>query len=143
MEGDSTDSGKRRPRRRWQWTIRSMFILTAVVAVALGLYFGHDRRASARAVATFRSLGGHVIYDYQREGETNYVKVARVLGEDYFGSVASVRIDGGYLDQSQLDMLEHVPSVEMLLLSSIVVDGDNWQVLAKLPEVRELSLWGC
>lgn len=139
---DIQPDAKNSRRRPWQWSIRGMFLLTAIVALLLVLYFGHDRRRSAQAVATFRKLGGNVIYDYQLDGETDFVKFARTVGEDYFGSVVTVRLDRD-LTQRQFDKLAHIPSVKTLWLDNLAFAGANWQTLAKLTELEELHLSSC
>ena len=132
-----------KPKRRWQWTIRGLLMLTTAVAVLLAFYFNHDRRPSARAVATFRQLGAHVIYDYQQQGETWFVKASRWFGEDYFGSVVSVRMDGGQLSQEQLAMLAKLPRLRQLLLAQVDFTGKNWESLSQLQRLETLHLWGC
>jgi hypothetical protein len=129
--------------RRWQWTIRGMLVLTTLVAVPLALYVNHDRRPSARTVAMLRKLGCHVLYDYQQQGESGYGKLAKWFGEDYFGSVKSVRMDGGQISQEQLEMLLNLPQLEWLLFSHVNYTGADWKALGQLHELKNLDLWAC
>jgi hypothetical protein len=129
-------------RRRWQWTIRGMLALTLAMSLPVALYVNHDNRPSARAVAALRKSGNAVGYDYQKFGATLYEKIARLAGEDYFGSVDSITFSSE-VGQEELETLSQFPKLRELKFYGVgTFTGDNWQPLTNSKRLEKLNLSG-
>lgn len=93
------------PRRRWQFSLRTVLVVTLLLSVWLGIKANHAHR-QRRAVEAIRDLGGTVVYDYQvsertlnfagssevvatvdleREPKPSWLR--DVLGDDWFDEV--------------------------------------------------------
>jgi hypothetical protein len=93
-----------KPRRRWwQFSLRTLMVAMLVLGVLFGLFAIRLERArrQAAAVATIRSVGGEVFYDYEKRliARDHAVpsKVPKRLldwvGPDFFHEVVEVALD--------------------------------------------------
>jgi hypothetical protein len=84
------DSKPPRPKRRWyQYSLRTLFVLTAVVAAVFAYHKVRTRRyeAQQRAISAIRTMGAEVEVDYEAPG-----RCQRLLGPAYSTiDTASVR----------------------------------------------------
>jgi hypothetical protein len=104
------NSNPPRPKRRWyQYSLRTLFVLTALVAAVFAYHKARTRRyeAQQRAINAIRTMGGKVQVDYEAPGWWQ-----RLLGPAYstidtasvrfihpFGSVSVDDVPREYVDQ--------------------------------------------
>jgi hypothetical protein len=85
-------------RRRWfQFSLRTLAIVTALVAIVLS-WQAQRLHHQRKAIAAIRQLGGQTAYDYQMRGETQPpgpMWLRRLTGDDFFASVAVVKVNPG------------------------------------------------
>lgn len=142
--------GKSRPRRRrFQFSLRTLLLLTAV----LGLFFGwlgktlrrvqHQRRIVAR----IGRAGGSVYYDYQLAGEHIDAKappgpklVRMVLGEDVFAHVEAVQFEERDTKDRDLTVLKELPELKDVSVWGPSVTDAGLAHVAAIPKLRGLAL---
>jgi hypothetical protein len=104
------------PRRRFQFSLRTLLIVTVVVAAMagwLGRGIEHNRRQS-EVVKAVTSIGGYVYYDYERRGsgwsrgpEPNGPRSLRaIFGENFFSEVAVVGLSDTIVTDANLPAIE-------------------------------------
>jgi hypothetical protein len=90
-EAASAHPPPRRPHRRWlRYSLRSLLLLTALLAIWLGIKVNQARR-QREAVEKLTSLGAQITYDI----DLDVIRWARDLcGDDFFRTVRSVSFVG-------------------------------------------------
>ena len=98
------------PKRRWyQFSLRTLLVVVAAIAAALG-YFSERVRTQRAAVAAIREAGGSVTYDWEYRDPQSAEEwldsldreppipkwVTEYLGDDVFYSLAAVSFPGGW-----------------------------------------------
>jgi len=140
-------------RLKFQFTIRTMLILTIAVALpfswlAVGMKAAREQK---EAVATIVSGGGHVSYDWQVDTNFGYLPNAQpkcpswlrgVLGDDFFGEVVYVHFVGSLSQfteakQGRLRCLNQIKKLMLFSNSGEATDADL-KCLAGLPHLRVL-----
>lgn len=112
-------------KRRWfQYSIRSLMLVTLVIACVLG-YISNEARKQRNAVAWVKEMGGDVEYDYLFEANGDAIPNAEPpgpdwlrewIGIDYFSDVAVVYIYENQVDD--LSPLKDLTNLERLLLKN-------------------------
>jgi hypothetical protein len=128
-------------RRAFRFTIRTLLVLIAVLAVVLAVYVNGANR-QRRAVAKLQELHVSVQYDYQlsRSNEPPGPAWLRdLLGIDYFDNVVDVGGSARIRDKD-LAILHEFPRLCMVDLSSWHVSGASLVQLCGLPELAHISL---
>ncbi len=103
-------------RRRFQFRLRTLLIVTVVVAIAagwLGRGIEHSRR-QAEVVKAVTSIGGYVYYDYEQSGggwsrgpKPNGPGWLRaILGENFFSEVAVVELSDTKVSDADVPAIE-------------------------------------
>ncbi len=153
-------------RRRFQFGIRSLLVLTVVIAIMCGWLTTENRRAQkqGQAVAWIRSVGGSVGYDWeisasdpplQREQQPEPQPLRNLLTDEFFGDVLYLHF-GDRLDpwlyaipqpfaevtDAGLKHIEDLPRLEWLHLDDTQVTDAGLEHLAALVQLRHLSLNG-
>ena len=137
----------RRPFLRF--TLRSLLLLTAVVACWLGVQVNkaHNQRV---AVAAIYEMGGAVYYDWQgipnngtmgeflvldsRDTQRRVPqKVRELVGEEYFQDVVHVGLSNAPVDRHLIRQLSNLPKLRTLYVPAGV---DVTLIEAELPSVR-------
>ena len=125
-------------RWRFQFTVRSLLLLTVIVSI-WGSWFGVEMRTARRqreAVEAMARLGGSVCYDYLDLTRTQ-PWLRNLLGEDFFGEPVSVDLRGA-------DVMEEVgkmSQVTFLELSGTQVTDSGLVYLHGLRQLRKLTLY--
>jgi len=134
--------------RRWyQFRLRTLFIVTAMLALWLGRTFNAQRVAS-RAIV---QLGGHVTYDYQartgvfqRDADMPGPAWLRLLiGKDHFISVQGVDLSfTGVTDADVARHLQKLPDVRSLQLDGTRLGDGVLRSVERMSRLRNLMLFG-
>jgi hypothetical protein len=142
-------------RRRFQFGIRSLLVLTAAVAVpCYWIAVGMKRAAEQReAVAELRKVEAFVTYDWQYDPDFKGVPGAqpaepdwlrRLLDDDYFAIVLTVVNWNPVHDFTDADLkcLDGFRDLKQLALSSSSVTDEGLTHLSNMANLRFLSLGG-
>jgi len=130
---------KKPPRRRWfQYSLRSILVLTTLSAIALAAWSTYRKhlRVQNRALPQLTKLKAEV--DVQPVGP----EWLRALpgGEDLF-KVVSVNLEHHRLEDEDLACLEHLPYLERLYLAATAVSNKGLAHVATCKRLKRLSLW--
>ena len=132
-------------RRRFQFTIRSLLLLTLIVST-WGSWFGVEMRAAKRqneAVGVIEKLGGGVHYDWSGNPNPQPPGPAwlrRVLGEDFFATVDGAFLEGSQGTDGDMENLKGLTQLRYLVLSDTQVTDAGLEHLKRLPQLYILSL---
>jgi hypothetical protein len=146
-------------RLRWyQYSLRSLFVLTVLVAIA-GSWYAWKRQQVERQRAVVKlveELGGEVEYDYQRSSLGTFIPNAEppgpawlrsLLGDDFFANVTGV-VGLTYTEISDakseyfLERLKGSPQLKELSLGGTQVTDAVLEHLKRLPQLKTLNLGG-
>ncbi len=133
-----------------QFSLRSLFLLTLLVALGLGWFMTEVRRANSQteAIMALGRFGDGVAYRFAL-GETAGKRLDRLTGEGFLAYVVYLRYDefganrlGAYrATDADLVPLEHLPYVESLTLYGAEQLTDaGWKHLEHLTRIRQLDL---
>ena len=153
-----------RPKRRWfQYSLRTLLILTTVVA-ALFAWWSHKARRQKLAVEALQRAGALVVYDHkgtlpddfglafwgEEQGPSFWPTwLVQALGVDYFSHVHCVAINNPVVyhmsqnhavDDTTLEYIKHLPAVRLLCLNSAQVTDTGLRNLESLTSLRSLEL---
>ena len=150
-------SWRGRLRRLTQFSIRTMLLVTAVIAGVLGVW-SHDARRQKAAVAWIRAHGGNVMYHH----ETHFVEwnlfgpstralrlveptgvrasLARHMDVDWVDSVAAVVLDGRRIQTDDMTYLASLRKLESLEVRWPSTGPGGLEFLESLTRLRFLSL---
>jgi len=152
-------SKDKRKRRWFQFSLRMLFVVIAVLAVLFG-WFGNRMRyvkKQRRAVEVIRNTGMRVLYDYQKghrfretkgfdtaepRGPASYRKL---LGDDFFSNVVWVWRDpfnGIGLSDGEMVHIRELSRLEALYLNRCEITDSGLEHVKKLNRLEELSLRG-
>ena len=114
-------------RLHFQFSIRSLLILTVVVAIPcswLAVKMQQVRR-ERDAAAAIEKLGGSV--EWSEPFRPMWLR--RLLGDDFFRSVAHVKLDGTEVTDAGLENLKGLHQLQYLTLEITKVTGLGWKTL--------------
>ncbi len=145
MEAEPIAAPKR--KRRWyQFSLRSLMIFTAIIAVLfgwLGSKFEQKRRQCAATEAIVKA-GGQLSYDYERvKGKPGYWQPAEpfgpawlraILGDNFFSEVDLIYCI------SAAENLKEFPRLRSLRLMSWGITDEAVESVKTLKELRDLGL---
>ena len=151
---------KAKPTRRWcQFSLRTLLLVTLVIAVWLGRHCYNARRQED-SVAAVMGFGGWVCYDYQlTDGKFDPKAESWVpaslrseLGVDFFHSVVEVNLvysreTGHRTETAQrrtdeaLSHLEGFPHLERLFLCQTQVTDEGLKHVGRLRRLEILYMW--
>ena len=103
-----------RPRRPWQFRLRTLFILLALAALALAWPTRQAYR-QRQAIEFIRSVGGSVEYRQTDGAFADWVR--RRLGRDFVDEVTTIFLSGAPISDEDLPRLKPLSSVQTLALS--------------------------
>ena len=145
-------------RRFLQFRIRTMLLLTAVVAVWIGLHC-QAAKQQRESRAAMERLGGWVYYDYQFPGGNFSASATSpvpqwlrdALGEDFFHSVVEVnlvyndrvpqRLDNAQVSDEALRYLGAFPKLRNLLLKGTQATDEGLRHVGQLNRLETLYMW--
>jgi len=119
-------------RRRFQYSLRSLFVLTTLFAIACSWYANEMREAARRraAIAKIVELGGEV--SYYNAGRSNgdgqppkwYSILRHIHGDERLGNAVAVRLTDLTITDIGLERLADAPTLESLVINSAqITDG--------------------
>ena len=131
-------------RRRWfQYSLRTMFLGTALIACGLGLFL-HKVDRARRAVAAIEAIGGTCEYR-DRDTEPGQIEawLRCYLPRDYFDDVILVLASqNAKITDAVVAHLSALPSLESLYLDRTQVSNAGLEHLASLTSLEKLALGG-
>jgi hypothetical protein len=140
-------SETRKPRRRWfQYSLRSLFLLTFLVSLGMSWFAVRMKRAreQGEAVEWIRKGGGSVVYDYQYEvpysGPPGPVWLRNLLGTDFFATAVHVCFFPSSVSDAGLEHLKGLTQLRELDLRFSPVGDNGLKYLNGLARLRTLDL---
>jgi len=131
-------------RWRFQFSIRSLLVMTVVVAMPFSWLSVEMNRAKKQrdAAAVFRNCGGTVEFGWMfhwtpNAGPKGQVWLNELLGEDFFNDVVFV---AGVSNDASMQSLKGTTSVEAFDLSGTQITDAGLQHLAGMSQLDTLSL---
>jgi hypothetical protein len=134
----------KRPRLRWyQYSLRTLFLLTLIVSLLMSWYAVKLKKARAqkKAVDAILAAGDTVEYDYEFDEQGNEIKGAKgrgpawlreLLGRDYFDTVVHVAV-------ASVAGMDAVNGLVRLRSLSVLVPGDGEDPLKHLEDIDGLE----
>lgn len=131
-------------RRWWQFSIATMLVITAIVAVCLGLWTSSARRQQ-QAVQKLRDKGWRVSYHHEWESAKPVPPgpawVRKWLGIDYVDYVEGVGFEGDTITDDDLETLRSFPRLTSLYIDEAPNVSDAGLVhVAALKKLYQLCL---
>ncbi|NQU24226.1 MAG: hypothetical protein HQ567_23335 [Candidatus Nealsonbacteria bacterium] len=137
-------------RLRFQFSVRSLLLFVAVVAVVCSWFAVkmQEARRQKEAVAAIEKGEGSVFYDYEFDANGNFLPgtpeppgppwLRNLLGVDFLSDVAGI----GYLDATDADLtrLKGITSLEYLQLWGTQVTDAGLMHLKGLTRLKRLTL---
>ncbi|OHB69428.1 MAG: hypothetical protein A2V70_05905 [Planctomycetes bacterium RBG_13_63_9] len=143
-----------KPKRRWlQFSLRTLFVATTLLAIWLGILV-HGARRQAQAVKAIRAAGGWVLYEYACETSGNVIEVIegnqiepqipgwllKLLGEDVVFDVTFVSLDRTTIGNTELLAVRALPKVRYLQLNHSELDEAAFRHLKEMRDLKILDL---
>ena len=140
-------------RWRFQFSIRSLLVLTVAVAVpcswlAVEMKKATEQKAVVVAIAKHvRAVGS--AYDYEFDASGNYLPNARppapvwlqsLLGDDFFGQVASLTFWGPQLTNADLEHLKTLNTLRLIYLYTTDATDAGLEHLKVLDQLQYLHI---
>jgi hypothetical protein len=149
METEATSAPPKHKRRWFQFSLRTLLIFTAVVAVGccwLG-YRIEQKRREREAVKAIEGTYGIVEYDYQT-AERGGRKAApfgpswlrSILGDNFFSEPTAVYLEGSEIGDVECASLIELPHLKMLYLCAPNLTDSGLARLTRLAELEELRV---
>ena len=138
-------------RLRFQFSIRSLLLLTVVVAIPCS-WLAKEReqaRKQQAAVEAIKKLAGEVNYDYEFDASWSPINGAqppgptwlrRLLGDDFFANVVEVMLMERAVTDADLEQLEELTRLQALDLGETKVTDAGLEHLKGLCQLRVLGL---
>ena len=130
-------------KRRWlQFSLRTLLVAVAVLAVLLGLTTDRARRQRA-AVRRTRELGGDIRYEYenQKGGQPPGPEwLRRLLGDEYFLTVIGIAFGTRYLTDDDLEYFKVLTDLRVLRLRNAQVTDAGLEKLKGFTKLTDLEL---
>ena len=145
-------------RLRFQFSLRSLFVLVVVVALSCSWLAVRmkEAREQKEAVAGIEAAGGVAAYDWQVDAAGELVpnaqrvgsgRLRKLLGDDFFANVATVIInvpmearDPPPNTRFGVEYLDKLPNLQRLKIFLLKMTEDDARQLRRLSHLRELNL---
>lgn len=132
-------------RLRFQFSIRTLLLLTVVVAIPSNWLAVEMKRAKEKeaVVESLRKMGGIVLYDYQAN---DYMPVRtpawlyNVFGNSFFSEVYNILLDGTKVTNDDLLCLQKLQQARVLTLNSTTITDTGLKHLETLERLEHLDL---
>ncbi len=138
-------------RRRFQYSLRSLFLLMFLASLGMSWVAVRIKRAREQkaAVEEIRKLGGVVVCDYELDNSGNELPSARppgpawlrdLLGEDFFATVVHVYFNSSWVTDASLVHLTQLTQLQRFDLFSRQVTDSGLYHLKGLTHLQTLGL---
>ncbi|HJT35803.1 MAG TPA: hypothetical protein VJ783_27490 [Pirellulales bacterium] len=130
--------------RRFQFSLRALFVLVTAVGVWLGVQVNSARRQAA-IVAAIEQVDGFVYYDWQFDQDDQETDAThppgptwlrKLIGDDYFQTVIAVCIYDPHLKEDLLPAVDELPALRTLVLHETQTGDALMRRISKL-----IHLW--
>jgi len=139
-------------KRRWfQYSLRTLFVLVAIVGVIIMATVVMPAVRQRRAVEKIEELGGNVHYDYELRPDGTYdpdehatapAWLRRAIGEDYFANVVGVDLlQKGDEGDAAMEVVSSFPKLRRLLVSTAGVTQAGLARLTRATNLETLGLF--
>ena len=129
-----------KPRRRWfQFSLRTLLVLVAVVAVWLALLVNAARK-QREAVAAIEALGGRIVYEHGSNLPPGPKWLRELIGEEYFFRIIAVGLSSTQITDSGLEHLEGLTSLQTLVLDDTQITDAGLEHVKGLTSLQTLVL---
>jgi hypothetical protein len=131
-------------RLRFRFSLRSLLLLVAVVAIPLASHVNRVRNQRL-VVAELSSVGGGVIYDYDfqqpsLQEPTGPRWLRSMVGDDFFAQVSEVDINHDQVTDQMLARIATLPALSNLLLCSGRISDSGLGHLAELSTLQRVDV---
>ena len=133
-------------RRLFQYRLRTLLILTTIIAVALG-WWSHKARQQREAVAALEKVGARITYDTSLPGTGEMIAppqwpqwLLNNVGVDYFASVEELSLSNTQATDTALEHLKHLTALQRLWLYNTQVTDSGLEHIKGLTALQELNL---
>ena len=145
MSATADNAGKPKRKRRWfQFSLRTLLVLVAVVAVWLALLVNAATK-QREAVAAIEALGGHVFYEHESNSPAELLGpewLRELVGEEYFVTIIVVGLNSTKVTDAGLEHLKGLTSLQRLYLDRTNVTDAGLEHLKGLTSLQMLYLSG-
>jgi len=149
-----------KPKRRWlQFSLRTLFVVVTVFCVWMGI-IAKQARDQKQAVEMIRDMGGMVLYQYQVDQfqSSRVILVTdkttdlpfprppgpewlrRIVGDEYFFTVASIYLDGPHFTDASLLVAGQLTDAKFLRLDNTQITDAGLVNVKGLTNLQMLSL---
>jgi len=134
---------------RFQFSIRSLLVLTVAVAIVCSWMTVEMRRARERRdlVDEIQKAGGHVLYDYVDNGSGKLILkrsgpawLRSLLGDDFFSHVTVMVFDNTPITNAEMEHIRGFTRLESLSLNVTRVTDAGLEHIAGLTHIQFLQL---
>ncbi len=137
-------------RRRWfQFRLKWLMLLIAVVSASLAFYFSPTKRAE-RAVEALQGTGAEVLFDYQRLPDNSTYShqveppgpsaIRQIAGEGFFQDAEWIVLHDTALTADALLPLAQLSSLRRITLTNCVIGDQHMVHFSKLRLIESLDL---
>jgi hypothetical protein len=129
----------RRRRRPFQFTLRTLFVVTLVVAVLLALRAQRVSRFRQAKAAVY-AVGGSCFAGVRTDDRLPPKWAWDVFGNEMFSEVTRLELAGTQVDDQWVRHVDNMPQVSMINLENTRVTNAALTPLAKLKYLRHLNV---
>ena len=131
-----------KPKRRWYlFSLKTLLVALSLLCLAPGGYVVYEHAKARRqkaAVEAIENLGGTVKYDWTVPVRS--AKMRQALGDESFGNVNSVQLNGTQVTDFSLANLTDLNRIKVLYLNDTQVTDAGLKHLAGLKGLTHLDL---
>jgi hypothetical protein len=139
-------------KRRFQFSILSLLVLTVVVAVPCSwlAVAQQQARKQREVIKAIEKAGWMVSYDYEQDPCGGWMFDARppeppwlhkLLGSDLFANAMGVSFEGSEVTDAAMEPLRRLPRLQSLTLVFASISDAGLENLKRLPQLRCLSFF--
>jgi Leucine-rich repeat (LRR) protein len=140
-------------RWRFQFSIRSLLLLTLAVAIPSSWLAVEMQKARENAdiVESITKLGGKIGYEYDICIDGKLIHFAetyapawlrQALGDDFFSDITSIIISGSHANDQNIQKLKGLKCVRNLELSNTMISDNGLKVIDQMTRLKWLDIHG-
>ena len=139
MTSSAIESNSKKSRRWWQLSIRTLLILSAILAITVGVFFRRVR-TQGQAVTQIENLGGSVTYQDTWLGECLPESIRESVGDHYVANAVSASLSPRTINgRSNIAPLSKLPQLEQITLGRGDFNLQVFEDLSKLTRLKHIS----